>query len=375
VGICRKAGFETEHLMADLTKGRVIVTNWHVFEPQAVQSGGTGSKVIKAGVRIRTEETITIGPKTATARGRRYLSADELERQVAAGLIRVKNEERDKDGNLKRVRIESERYVESDAAVVNRVIGREVGGKQNILVFNDEAHHAYRIRQPENGGGNEDKDEEDEEFFKEATMWVDGLDRIHRLRGINFCVDFSATPYFLGRVGQDTNRTFPWVVSDFGLTDAIESGLTKIPQLVVRDTSGNQVPSYFNIWRWILKQMIPSERGGRRANPKPEAVLKYAYTPIVMLAELWQELREEWERERPDDIRPPVFIIVCKNVRIADVIFKWLGESDAPSGIPAAKIEGFLNSDERKNTIRVDSFFCGHRISTSPPIAQSLVAV
>jgi type III restriction enzyme len=48
---------------------------------------------------------------------------------------------------------------------------------------------------------------------------------------VNFCVDLSATPYFLGRVGQETNRTFPWVVSDFGLTDAIESGLAKIPQL------------------------------------------------------------------------------------------------------------------------------------------------
>jgi type III restriction enzyme len=186
-------------------------------------------------------------------------------------------------------------------------------------------------------------------------VWVDGLDRIQRLRGINFCVDLSATPYFLGRVGQETNRTFPWVVSDFGLTDAIESGLTKIPQLVVRDTSGNPVPSYFNIWRWILRQMTSSERGGRRANPKPEAVLKYAYTPIVMLAELWQEMREEWLRERPDDIRPPVFIIVCKNVRIADVIFKWLGENDAPAGIPSARIAGFLNTDERKNTIRVDS--------------------
>ena len=53
-------------------------------------------------------------------------------------------------------------------------------------------------------------DEEDEaEFFKEATVWVDGLDRIHKIEGINFCVDLSATPYYLGRVGQDTNRTFP----------------------------------------------------------------------------------------------------------------------------------------------------------------------
>jgi type III restriction enzyme len=89
-------------------------------------------------------------------------------------------------------------------------------------------HHAYRIRREEDEASEEapaDEAEDREEFFKEATVWVDGLDRIHKLRGINFCVDLSATPYFLGRVGQETNRIFPWVVSDFGLTDAIESGL------------------------------------------------------------------------------------------------------------------------------------------------------
>ncbi|MDO8432455.1 MAG: DEAD/DEAH box helicase family protein [Candidatus Binatus sp.] len=343
-----------EHLMADLTKGRVVVTNWHVFEPQSVQTGGTSGKVIKAGVPVRVEETITIGARTTTARGKRYLTPDEVSRQAAAGLIKVLSEEKDKEGNLKRVRIESYKYVESDTAVVNRVIGKEVGGKQNILVFNDEAHHAYRIRQPENGDDEEEEDDS-EQFFKEATVWVEGLDRIHKLRGINFCLDLSATPYFLGRVGQETNRTFPWVVSDFGLTDAIESGLTKIPQLVVRDTTGNPVPSYFNIWRWILTKLTPSERGGKRANPKPEAVLKYASTPILMLAGLWEELRAEWERDHVGDPRPPVFIIVCKNTKIADVIYKWLGENDAPSGIAPAKIAGFLNNDNRKNTIRVDS--------------------
>ena len=140
--------------------------------------------------------------------------------------------------------------------------------------MNDEAHHAYRIRGEEKEDeqllleGLEDlaglDEQEAEEFVKEATVWVEGLDRIHRMRGINFCVDLSATPYYLGRVGQDTNRPFPWVVSDFGLIDAIESGLTKIPQLAVRDTTGAEIPGYFNIWEWILPQLTPAERGGRR---------------------------------------------------------------------------------------------------------------
>ncbi|MFA6450035.1 MAG: DEAD/DEAH box helicase family protein, partial [bacterium] len=229
------------HLMADLTKGRVLVTNWHVFEPQGVQVGGVSAKVAKAGVPVRMREAITIGPKTTTARGRRYLSMKELDRQVAAGLIEIKEEERDSQGNLKKVIVESVKYIESDTSLVNRVLGREVGGKQNILVFCDEAHHAYRIRKPEPDEAEDDlfgEEEESEVFVKEATVWVEGLDKINKLRGINFCVDLSATPYFLARVGQETNRTFPWVVSEFGLTDAIESGLVKIPQLAVRDTTG-----------------------------------------------------------------------------------------------------------------------------------------
>ena len=349
------------HLMTLLTQGRVLVTNWHVFEPQAVQTGGVSAKVSKAGVPLRTRETITIGAKTTTARGSRYLTLEDYERQVAAGLLEVLEEERDREGNLKKVRVESVRYVESDTALVNRILGREVGGKQNILVMNDEAHHAYRIKREEPTGeesallDDEFEDEEDaEDFFKEATVWVDGLDRIDKLRGINFCVDLSATPYFLGRVGQETNRPFPWVVSDFGLIDAIESGLVKIPQLAVRDTTGADIPGYFNIWHWILPKLTPAERGGKRANPKPEAILKWAHTPIAMLGGLWQAETEAWAKSGADN-RPPVFILVCKNTAIAKVVYEWLAEDKAPSGIPPVKIEAFRNRDGAVNTIRVDT--------------------
>ena len=295
----------------------------------------------KAGVPRRIRETITIGAKKTTARGKRYLTPDDLNRQAAAGLIQIVSEERDKDGTIKKVVVESTKYVESDTALVERVLGRDIGGKQNLLVFNDEAHHAYRIKQAESDEGDEDENDDDdfEEFFKEATVWVEGLDRVHKLRGINFCVDLSATPYFLGRVGQDTNKTFPWVVSDFGLTDAIESGLVKIPQLAVRDTSGSEIPGYFNIWRWILKQLTPAERGGKRASPKPEAILKWAHTPIAILAGIWDVLRKEWEATKDDDPRPPVFIIVCKNTKIAKVIFDWLAKNEPPPGIPPLGID------------------------------------
>jgi len=345
------------HLMPLMTQGKVLVNNWHVFEPQSMQSGGVGGKVIKAGVPVRVKETINIGSKTTTARGSRYLTVKDYEHQVAAGILVVLEEDRDKQGNLQKIKVESTRYYESDTSILNRVLGREVGGKQNILVFNDEAHHAYRIRRDEPEPGEEDEfgeTEEADEFFQEATIWIDGLDKVQKLRGINVCIDLSATPYFLGRVGLETNKPFPWVVSDFGLIDAIEAGLVKIPQLAVRDTTGAEIPGYFNIWQWILPQLTPAERGGKKGSPKPEAILKYAHHPIAILGARWEAMREEWKKVGSDP-RPPVFILVCKNTTIAKVFYDWFANDVAPIGIPPTKIEGFRNRDGKINTIRVDS--------------------
>jgi type III restriction enzyme len=345
-----------EKLMLDLAKGRVIIRNWHVFEPQIVGVDGTSARVSRAGVAVRTREVIKIGNKTTTQRGSRYITLANLKTQVDAGILTVLEEVRNKDGSLKEIKVDAVRHVESETALLNRVLGRDIGSRGNVLVLNDEAHHAYRIRSI---SVEEDEDEEDDEddgyFVKEATVWVDGLDKIHKHRGVNLCVDLSATPYFIGRVGNETNKIFPWVVSDFGLTDAIESGLVKIPQLAVRDTTGADIPGYFNIWRWILPKLTSSERGGKRANPKPEAILKWANTPIAMLGGLWEEERGRWLLERSHDPRPPVFIIICKTTKIAKVVHEWIADDKPPSGIPSSNLPGLRNADGRLVTIRVDT--------------------
>ncbi|MFC1817236.1 BPTD_3080 family restriction endonuclease, partial [Thermodesulfobacteriota bacterium] len=347
------------HLMPSLTRGHVMVTNWHIFERHTIQVGGVPAKVSKIGVPLRTNESISIGPKTTTARGIRYLTETDLKRQINLGLLKIISEARDKRGNLKKVKVESFRYVESDTKWLDRILGHTVGAKQNIFIMNDEAHHAYRIKTEKSDTQQnlfEDTEEIETEqaFLREATVWVEGLDRINRLRGINFCVDLSATPFYLSSSGKDANRPFPWVVSDFGLTDAIESGLTKIPQLAVRDPSGDEIPGYFNIWQWIIPKLSSAEKGGRKGSPKPEAILKYANHPITMLGGLWEETRKYWELES-DDPRPPVFILVCKNTSIAKVVFEWLALDQRPSGIPSAKLEGFKNTEEHTRTIRVDT--------------------
>jgi hypothetical protein len=166
------------------------------------------------------------------------------------------------------------------------------------------------------------------------------------------CVDLSATPYYLGRIGSATNTVYPWVVSDFGLTDAIESGLVKVPQLVARDGSGALMPAYFNIWAWILPQLTRAEQGTKRGSPRAEAILKYSHTPIAILGGMWNEKRREWESD--DDSRPPVFILVCKNRRIARTLHEWIADDTRPPGIPALDIPELRNAPGRLVTIRVE---------------------
>jgi len=83
-------------------------------------------------------------------------------------------------------------------------------------------------------------------------------------------------------------------------------------------------------------------------------VLKYAHHPIAMLAGLWEKEREDWLKAGSDP-RPPVFILVCKNTRIAKVVYDWLANNESPAGSPPARIEGFRNKNGQINTIRVDS--------------------
>lgn len=337
-------------MMNQLRRGRVHIVNWHVFEPHESRN-----RVDKRGKRIVRRGTVLIGGKNTTARGKRYLTEDTLLRWESMGLLKIlkKHPDSPDKGTLKKAEIEEVRHIESDEGVVRRVLHKELGNAQNILVFNDEAHHAYRLQADAKDDDLFDEEESAESYYKEATVWVDGLDKIHKRRGINFCADFSATPYFLGgKAGGNKNRIFPWTVSSFSLEDAIESGIVKIPQLVAQDSTGRDVPGYFNIWKWVTEQLSPSERGGKKSEAKPEAILKYAHAPMEMIGGEWQRAYQSAE----DGGDKPVFIIVCKTTKLAKVVFEWLAEGKPPTpNIPRAQLPMLRNSEEKKdNTIRVD---------------------
>jgi type III restriction enzyme len=213
-----------------------------------------------------------------------------------------------------------QRGVESDTAFCRRVL-KELGSKQNILVINDEAHHAYRPAPLPEELRERLSDEEIAER-EEATVWVSGLDRIHAVRGINFCADFSATPFYIKGSGYPEGEPFPWIVSDFGLVDAIESGIVKIPRVPVDDNTGALIPKYFRLWEHINQQLPASERQTARRRAKPESVLREAEGALATLASEWKKTFEEFQRAGSPV--PPVMIVVCDNTDLAKLVHEHI---------------------------------------------------
>jgi type III restriction enzyme len=226
--------------------------------------------------------------------------------------------------NDSRSRSVVQRGAESDAAFCRRVL-KELGTKQNILVINDEAHHAYRpAALPEEVKAQLSADEIAER--EEATVWVSGLDRIATARGINLCADFSATPFYIKGSGYEEGAPFPWIVSDFGLVDAIESGIVKIPRVPVDDNTGALIPKFFRLWEAINQALPASERQTARRRAKPEAVLREAEGALATLASEWKKTFDEFQRAGSPV--PPVMIAVCDNTDLAKLVHEHIARGN-----------------------------------------------
>ncbi len=162
------------------------------------------------------------------------------------------------------------RFTETPEQVVRRVC-RDLGNKKNIVVLNDEAHHCYR-RKPDGEQvelkGQERKEAERRE--EEARVWISGLEAVKRKMGIKATYDLSATPFFLRGSGYAEGTLFPWVVSDFSLIDAIESGVVKVPRVPVADnTMTGEQPTYRDLWMRIREHLPRKGRGTEAVKGEP----------------------------------------------------------------------------------------------------------
>jgi type III restriction enzyme len=242
---------------------------------------------------------------------------------------------------------------ESDTAFCNRVL-RDLGPKQNLLVLNDEGHHAYRIAYNQEppmlqalgmGTGKRRKATPASEDNDEATVWVGGLDRIHTVRRVNLCVDLSATPYYISGSGREEGTPFEWIVSDFGLVDAIECGIVKVPRIPIDDNSGDNKPRYFNLWEQI-KVHLPKKRRGDATGEALTRILVGVEGALATLASEWRETFVAWEQD--GRTTPPVLILVCNDTSTAQVLHAYIASGQL---LPELK-----NLDGRPDvTVRIDS--------------------
>lgn len=217
----------------------------------------------------------------------------------------------DSEEQIKKRRSVDKRGVKSDEAYTREVLG-EMAGARNLLVINDEAHHAWRVNWEAEGKYLRQRDLKDS--AEEATVWIGGLDRLHRSRGILKCYDFSATPFAPSGKKSSEEALFGWIVSDFGLNDAIESGLVKTPRVVVRDDAVPDAKTYKSRLYHIYNDPEVKDDLNRRAQPEeplPDLVLNAYY----LLGYDWRETYKAWKAAKLPT--PPVMITVCNRTETA----------------------------------------------------------
>ena len=188
---------------------------------------------------------------------------------------------------------------ESSEAFVRRVLP-DFGNATNILVINDEAHHCHRP------SGNEENEEKEI-----ATIWISGIDRINEARGVLRAYDLSATPFKPTGSNNQEEKLFSWIVSDFGLNDAIESSLVKTPKVAVRDDAvvGKDFKSkLFHIYPEVKDDL------NRRAEPH-EGLPDLVRNAVNILSGDWLKTKEEWEKVNFET--PPVMIMICNRTETA----------------------------------------------------------
>lgn len=201
----------------------------------------------------------------------------------------------------------------SGEAYVKQVLG-EMSNARNIIVINDEAHHAWRVN-PE-AEGKYQRIGSDKDSAEEATIWIGGLDRIHKQRGILKCFDLSATPFSPSGKKAAEESLYSWIVSDFGLNDAIESGLVKTPRVVVRDDSERTKELKSRLYHIYMDDEVKDDinRKAEETEPLPDLVINAYY----LLGKDWLEAKKDWEKSGHKV--PPVMITVANRTETSSRI-------------------------------------------------------
>ena len=217
------------------------------------------------------------------------------------------------------------RWEETEDEMLHRLLTSHRSGEP-MVVINDEAHHCYRM---ENYGSTKaSKDEKDEE--QHAALWFSALKALQAQGRLAQVFDLSATPMYLRRPAELQSEHFPWIVSDYPLSDAIEAGLTKIPRLPVDDDSAQDNPVYRNLY----EQTKPKTLDGANLQPTVRDALETMHT----------HYRDSVDPAYAEHGVIPVMIVVANNIANATSLFRWIaGYRDDDGRFHRGQLESFTN--------------------------------
>lgn len=233
---------------------------------------------------------------------------------------------------------------ENPALMLKRLTGNfKRGGR--LLVINDEAHHCYYPKPSDKKKNNnyttaaveltqEEADQVKEENER-AAVWYNGLLELSKKFNVKAIYDLSATPYFLNGSGYIPYSLFPWVVSDFGLVEAIESGLVKIPFLPEKDNTHNiERATLANIYEHAKKELPKKGLRKKKSEAAEKGELLKEEPPQLPLLvktaldQFYTHYQKDYTRIGDLFSSPPVMIIVCNNTTVSKEVYKFIAGYD-----------------------------------------------
>lgn len=187
-------------------------------------------------------------------------------------------------------------------------------GLDNMVVFNDEAHHIHETKKA---------------GIVSEVEWQKSLNRISEGKGRQFIqIDFSATPYDVTGSGQKrTKHYFPHIVVDFDLKTAIHRGLVKTITLDKRKEIATMELDYKAVREG--NTVIGLSDGQK-------LMLRAGLQKLRILEEQFVDLTKD--KEGISD-KHPKMLVICEDTKVSPHVTQFLIDSEGLSENEVVQID------------------------------------
>jgi hypothetical protein len=121
------------------------------------------------------------------------------------------------------------------------------------------------------------------------------------------------------------------VVSDFGLIEAIEAGIVKIPRVPVDDDAVSVDVKYLDLWPNVGPEL--PKRGRKDGPASADHLPDLLVGALDSLYGSYEKSFRRWEGSAAKEGEPPqVFIVVCNNTTVSKMVYNHIAGWEKPTG-------------------------------------------